>query len=49
MTYNIVGKECEIVTMNSLVEKIGIGSALIDAVKKAAIKAGCNTTLADNH
>jgi GNAT superfamily N-acetyltransferase len=42
VTYNIVGKDCEIVTMNSLVEKIGIGSAFIDAVKKVAIAAGCN-------
>jgi DNA-3-methyladenine glycosylase I len=41
VTYNIVGKDCEIVTMNSLVEKIGIGSALIDAVKKVAVAAGC--------
>jgi GNAT superfamily N-acetyltransferase len=41
VTYNVVGKECEIVTMNSLVEKIGIGSALIDAVKNAADSRGC--------
>ena len=41
ITYNITGKSCEIVTMNSLVEKIGIGSALLDAVKDAAIKKGC--------
>ena len=36
MTYRIDGKECEIVTMNSLAEGKGIGSALIDAVKNAA-------------
>ena len=41
VTYNKVGKDCEIVTMNSLIEKTGIGSALIDAVKKAAISKGC--------
>ena len=41
ITYRIDGKDCEIVTMNSLVEKIGIGSALIDAVKNAAISEGC--------
>ncbi len=41
VTYNITGKDCEIVTMNSLVEKIGIGSALIDAVKDVAKKKGC--------
>ena len=41
ITYNIDGKECEVVTMNSLIEKIGIGSALIDAVKNVAKKAKC--------
>ena len=41
ITYRIDGEECEIVTMNSLVEKIGIGSALIDAVKDIAVKSGC--------
>jgi N-acetylglutamate synthase-like GNAT family acetyltransferase len=41
VTYNIDGKICEIVTMNSLVENIGIGSALVDAVKQAARGAGC--------
>ena len=41
ITYNINGRECEVVTMNSLIERIGIGSALIDAVKNTVIKAGC--------
>jgi N-acetylglutamate synthase-like GNAT family acetyltransferase len=41
VTYRIDGKECEIVTMNSLVEGKGIGSALIDTVKNAAVTAGC--------
>jgi len=41
ITYDIVGDRCEIVTMNSLVEGIGIGSALIDAVREAAVAAGC--------
>jgi len=41
ITYNIVGDQCEIVTMNSLAERIGVGSALIDAVKKVAASAGC--------
>jgi GNAT superfamily N-acetyltransferase len=41
VTYNIAGKDCEVVTMNSLVEKIGIGRALLDAVKGAAKKLGC--------
>jgi len=41
ITYDIVGDRCEIVTMNSLVEGIGIGSALIDTVREAAVAAGC--------
>jgi len=40
-TYDIVGGQCEIVSMNSLVEGAGIGSALIDAVKNIAREAGC--------
>jgi len=39
--YRLDGKACEIMSMNSLVEGIGIGSALVDAVKDAALKAGC--------
>ena len=41
ITYRIDREECEIVTMNSLVERRGIGSALIDAVKDIAEKSGC--------
>jgi ribosomal protein S18 acetylase RimI-like enzyme len=41
VTYNIDGNECQIITMNSLVEGIGIGSALIDAVRKATVPARC--------
>jgi len=41
VTYRIDGNECEIVTMNSLVEGRGIGSALIDAAKNIATSAGC--------
>ena len=41
ITYDIVGDRCEIVTMHSQVESRGIGSALINAVKDIAIKAGC--------
>ena len=41
LTYNIDEKNCEIVTMNSLVENIGIGSALVDAVKQAARSTRC--------
>jgi GNAT superfamily N-acetyltransferase len=41
ITYNITGDDCEIVSMNSLAEGKGVGSALIDAVKDTATKAGC--------
>ena len=41
ITYDMDGDECEIITMNSLVEGIGIGTALIEAVKEIAISTGC--------
>jgi N-acetylglutamate synthase-like GNAT family acetyltransferase len=41
VTYVINDKACEIVSMNSLAEGKGVGSALIDAVKDVANKAGC--------
>jgi ribosomal protein S18 acetylase RimI-like enzyme len=41
ITYRIEGDACEIVTLNSLVEGQGIGSALVQAVRKAAVEAGC--------
>ena len=41
ITYEISGDQCEIVTMNSLVENQGIGTALIEAVHDVAINAGC--------
>lgn len=40
-TYHIAGDECELVTLNSLRSKLGIGSALVAAVKEKAINAGC--------
>lgn len=42
LTYRIEGDQCEIVTLDSLVEGIGIGGALIDAAKEAAQAAGCH-------
>jgi ribosomal protein S18 acetylase RimI-like enzyme len=39
--YRIDGSECEIMSMNSLAEGVGIGTALVDAAKKAAFEAGC--------
>ena len=41
VTYNIDDEECEIVTIDSTVEGIGIGSALIEAVKDIAASAKC--------
>jgi GNAT superfamily N-acetyltransferase len=52
LTYVIEGTDCEIVSLDSLRPGIGIGSALIQAVKAAAWKAGCRrlwlTTTNDN-
>jgi GNAT superfamily N-acetyltransferase len=41
ITYRIEGKECEIITLNSLHERIGIASALVEAVKRVALDSGC--------
>jgi GNAT superfamily N-acetyltransferase len=41
ITYNVNSQDCQIVTINSLVENIGINSALIEAVKKVAVSSGC--------
>jgi ribosomal protein S18 acetylase RimI-like enzyme len=41
LTYRIDGRDCEIVTIDSAIEGAGIGTALIDAAKKAAKTKGC--------
>lgn len=41
VTYHINGDECEIVTINSPIEGVGIGSALLDTVKNVATQAKC--------
>ncbi|GAB4516483.1 MAG: GNAT family N-acetyltransferase [Anaerolineae bacterium] len=41
VTYNLEGKACEIVTCNSLQAGIGIGTALVEAVKEVAAEAEC--------
>lgn len=41
ITYSIEKNECEIVSLNSLKEKSGVGSALIEAVVEAAKSRGC--------
>ena len=42
VTYRIEGKQCEIVTLNSFVEGIGVGSSLVDKVRNVAICAKCD-------
>ena len=41
LTYHIDGNAYEIVTLNAWHEGLGIGTALIEAAKQAAIQAGC--------
>ena len=41
VTYTIEDDECEIVTLDSTVEGIGIGTALIEAAKEIATSANC--------
>lgn len=41
VTYHLEGGNCEIVTIDSLRPAIGIGTALIEAVKKVAHQARC--------
>ena len=41
LTYAIEGGECEIVSLNSLAERLGVGTALINAAKDMALAAGC--------
>ena len=41
VTYTIDGNVCEIVSLDSLMVKIGVGTALIEAVVREAIQFGC--------
>ena len=41
LTYEIRNTECEVVTINSVSEKLGIGSGLLEAVRKMAVSARC--------
>jgi len=40
-TYRIHSKECELVTLDSWQENLGVGTALIEAIKQVATKARC--------
>jgi GNAT superfamily N-acetyltransferase len=42
ITYHIQGKACEIVTLDSLIEGIGVGTQLILAVESIAKQSGCS-------
>lgn len=39
--YNVEGDECELVSLDSLVEGVGVGSSLVSAVAGRARAAGC--------
>ena len=41
VTYTIVGRSCEIVTLDSTLPTSGVGTALIDAVREVATASGC--------
>ena len=41
LTYRIDGDDCEVLTINAVVESKGTGQALMDAVRDAAVAAGC--------
>lgn len=41
VTYVIVDQECEITSLDSLSEGIGVGTLLVNAVKERAVQAGC--------
>lgn len=40
-TYSVYEDQCELVSLDSLVEGRGIGSALVGAVRQAAVERGC--------
>lgn len=42
LTYRISNEECEIITLNSLIEYIGVGKTLIKEIENLARMKGCN-------
>jgi ribosomal protein S18 acetylase RimI-like enzyme len=41
LTWSVEGDECEVVTLDSLVERRGIGRALLEAATEEAVALGC--------
>ena len=41
VTYNIEGEDCELVSIDSLCQFMGIGTMLLEKVEETALKAGC--------
>lgn len=41
VTYRLAGGACEVLSLDSLCEGVGVGTALIDAVVETAKRAGC--------
>ena len=42
VTYSVQQGECEVVTLNSVSQGVGVGTALLDAVKAVALKTECS-------
>jgi ribosomal protein S18 acetylase RimI-like enzyme len=42
ITFQIENEDCQIITLDSWFENVGVGSALIISVKKKALQAGCS-------
>lgn len=42
VTYDIDGEDCEVVSIDALCQYIGVGTALLDTVERAARDAGCS-------
>jgi GNAT superfamily N-acetyltransferase len=40
-TYNITGDDCELVSIDSLCQFMGVGTLLLEKVEEVALKAGC--------
>lgn len=43
LTYDVVGAGCEVLTLHAAVQWAGAGTALVDAVRGIAARAGCRT------